>query len=346
MKFLPVTIISTSLAFQAANANDDYINYIVQTENLPASNIAAGEEPTVVTFDNVDPTGERDATALTDHGATFELFSIHKATNIETLVATDVADVYSGTIELTTPDPYAAGAPRIRADQAFGYTITISGLQSGAEVDEASVTALNFERSFEYTDTSIADEPPVTLQYSQDGKYGDSVGVTSTGLSPQNTPAADGTETFRLETNQSFGNNGFLEVANVKMRVLPVATGSISGYDPDEVYNRLPDLTLVYNDLYPPSETWLRFTRKGEDGAADKVINLTDTTLKSVAVEPDQVGEADYVATNLDKYITEAGEYTMEIVHVIPHLGEEILDSGTIKKKLGVKINANIGNSE
>jgi len=41
MKSVSIAIISTSLAFQAANANDDYTNFIVQTENVPAGEIAA-----------------------------------------------------------------------------------------------------------------------------------------------------------------------------------------------------------------------------------------------------------------------------------------------------------------
>ena len=106
------------------------------------------------------------------------------------------------------------------------------------------------------------------------------------------------------------------------------------------MYNRLPDLTLEYKNLYPNSHTSVRFVR--EDG-----LTIDSLFSKPVEVEPGEVGAANFLAANLDDHITEAGTYRMEIVHVSPFERDGIvLDSITLRKKTDVTINATVGNSE
>ena len=349
MKSVSIAILSTSLAFQAANANDDYTNFIVQTENVSAQDIANGVTPATRTFANVDPSGTAVADPLTANGATFRLYSIHNETNIETEVASTEATTYlpEASIEIFTADPYNIdGVKRTRADKDFVVVRNISGLLAGDQGVEEAATAVNEQREFEYhpdarSQTSIS---PIALHHEQNGQFPANptdADAISSELSPQDIFAAYGTETFTIETLEAFGGVGNTELAKKELKVFPVPTATISDFDETIEYNRLPDLAIEYKELYPNSHTSIRFVRDGDSLTIDGLFP------KTVEIEPGEVGNSTFVAANLDTHITEAGTYQMQIIHTSPFSSVgEILAEKTIIKKVDVKINANIGTSE
>jgi len=133
MKAIYTAIITASVAIQAAEANESYVNFIVQTDNPvfgETADTATTSLPT--TFPDIDSSGEMLAAPVGPEGSTFELFTINTETNEETLVAETAAGVFipTATIEIISKDPSTA-QKRTRADWEFRAAYSIDGLVIG-----------------------------------------------------------------------------------------------------------------------------------------------------------------------------------------------------------------------
>ena len=350
---ISTAIISASLAIPAAaQASDNYINYIIQTENLPAD-ADPETEVEVVQFDNLDANGSMLASPVGPHGATFELITFNTDTNVETPIADLLASSFSpqATIEIETEDPYAGDVARTRVDKKFRARIAISGLLSPGEGVEIAATSVNFEHNITPDGKATQAVPGNYTSYSENNTYYSDPEPRKTRISSVPTPEIEfdlvGQETFKVVTNRAFGQNGTTDLDSKSIDIYPVPTASISGANETTVYNRLPDLQLVFNDIYPSATVWLRFVPVNAPDAGSENIDILDTS-KEAPVGPGKLGYADFVASssNLDSLVTKPGKYRMEIVHRTSIWGEEVLFSQEINKKTSVNINANIGTSE
>jgi len=304
MKTIYTAMITAAVALQAAEANDNFQNFIFQTENTQEGN------PPAVRSSDLAPSGTRTGLAVGPNGSNLELWTINKLTNEDT-----------------------------RVDQPFTVNYTVEGL------DQSDPQAPDAAKSVNFIHEVVSNgSAPVAQPSSQITQNGSTSVVKNTAIVAPDLTTANGTETFTITTLATDADGPAKELASAAVQILPIAQGSISGFDPDVSYNRFPDINVSLTDLYPTSNTYLRVLR--EDGSGEPII--VNTSFVSLDGSESTVSR-DFTVIDINDFITEAGNYIVEVVHdtVFDETGEGIvLASMTGTKKTTIKVNGTLGGSE
>lgn len=351
-----LALLITAFASQPASADVSFVNFIRQTQfgpELPSEGVA---------YDHiVDPSGQdRSPLAIDPGGARFELWTVG-ADGISApinylLASTSVATFMPvASIEVFTVDTTSEIA-RTRVDHPFQVKIHTEGLLEPAEgISEASqsVNYYHFARSQkdeedqEVFSTSLKGNgdfysPPSETTDTHSVFNGYPVHYHS--LNSADPTKAYGVEWFRVESlpDEDYGLKEPQQLDEKPVIILPMADGSLSGItDNQELRFRMPMLTLVLNDLYPGSTTYVR-AYKGE--CTDNPSNPR-VVPGSFFPAPnfDQPTSTQINVTNYDSIIDSDGKWTLELVTDTPFGRAEYLDhvTFTINRKLDVRASVN-----
>jgi hypothetical protein len=130
------------------------------------------------------------------------------------------------------------------------------------------------------------------------------------------------------------------QIASANVQVWAVATGKISGIETgDKIRSKAPQLTVVMNDLYPRSGTYLQ-AYKGPVGTALNRVLLASKVLDQSTSASETLTVSDY-----DSAFPEDGTYTIELVTETP-FGTERLDHVTFTVNRTLVVRGLLGSVE
>jgi len=312
-------LLGAFLCSHAHAAGEGFANFVRQTQQGTG----------VVWSMPVTPTGSSASQLLLEEGGSlFQLWTIEQATAKEYLLDQKLVGAYlpKADVVITTVDPTRdpeTGALRTRADKPFTVKATVSGLLSGINLPVAATQVL-FEQhlaSFSGTTTSIT-PAQATSGTPKNSSYIAANGVTTLDFGATALPAvngaaakAKGQEHFVVHA-LSDGSFSQTQIASGYVQVWPAATGSIEGIaNGDRVRLKAPTLTIIRNDVYPSSYTYLQ-VYEGTPKLGTKGIPLSD---KAPLVWTSSVSKSDVVTvSDYDKYLPKDGIYTLELVTETP----------------------------
>ena len=249
--------------------------------------------------------------------------------------------------EILTADPYEP-VRRTRCDQPFQVRITVAGLLS--TLDPSYPTAPEAAKKVDYTH-SIFSYPegshsfegvasPVGILWEEgtlDGNVTATVTFGATNLTGPELTEVEGEEVFTASALADFGVSATI-LDSARLQIWPIATGSFSGYDPNEYFVEVPSVTVELEDLYPMSSTYVRLY------PGNPSSDPTDVTMVSasyVVIEDSIPQNRTLVLKDLDRYFVKEGVHTIEILHETP-FGTDLLNTGTIRVDRTVRFNGGI----
>ena len=310
IRFISIAAVSTGISW--GQAGGSYTNFIRQVQL-----------PSVVQWDaSVAQTGEQNSPLPIDLGGSrFELWTVLADTTPKSfLLDTRFVSAYLPTanVVIRSEDPYTT-IPRTRADKPISVDITSSGILSGV-TDPAAAKSLKLLRhvqSYGVGGNGLnIDRAQATLltqaMITQNGLQTLTYPLTSV-------PGADRTKVRGEERFSVFsladGTTPETQAASKFIQIWPVADGTISGITQGQkIRFKVPDLTLVLNDLYPDSKTYAQVypgnPRIGATGTlipgASLVVNNTVPVNSVLAV------------TNYDAVFSADGLWTLELLTATP----------------------------
>lgn len=241
-------------------------------------------------------------------------------------VGVDTVGAYlpTGTLSITTPDPYSGGIPRTRVDQGFTLHGDVGGLKgSDPSTPLAAQKVLLDHRVelFDYQDetlTSLSDSELFEQSFvEKNGK----IEEPYLGNLPGNDVYTEsGIETFKLYALPD-GQIAQMELAEAQVQIWPLAECNVSGLDSGVTYQTIPDITFDLKNLYPKSETYLRYY------AGSQSIESTGTRILDVQILVDQNVPRDgsLVLESPERFFDQAGVWTIEVLTDTP-FGTERLE--------------------
>ena len=325
-------LLGTLLCSHVHASGEGYVNFVHQTQQSTG----------VVWSMSVNPAGTASSQGLLESGgALFQLWTIKQDTGTEYLLDQKLVGAYmpSASVTIQTLDPYPL-RPRTRADMPFTVTINVAGLLSGTGIQDAAKRVLLEHHVKAYTNgvtsftpaQATSGTPKSSASIYTNGPTDLSFGATSlTGSDPTK---VSGEEHFVVHALAD-GTFTQSQIASANVQVWPVASGTIAGLnDGDRVRSKAPQLTVVMNDLYPRSGTYLQ-AYKGPVGPALNPVRIEGSTkvLDQSTSLSDTLVVADY-----DSAFPEDGTYTIELLTETP-FGTERLDhvTFTVDRKLEVR---------
>ncbi|BDS08509.1 hypothetical protein NT6N_35490 [Oceaniferula spumae] len=164
-----------------------------------------------------------------------------------------------------------------------------------------------------------------------------------TSIQADDLTTAAGEEVFTAMAHPDYGVAEPSMLGTAKVQVWPIAQGSLSGFQPGVEYNRIPDIQVALKDLYPASTTYVRaYKGNPTDNPSDPIIINSSYVILNDSVP----GDRQYALTGLDNFITEAGTYTLEILHETPFGVDLLAQSSGLVKKVGLRVIGNLNTSE
>jgi len=317
------TVLFFSLAAGlVANPAADYVNFIRQTQ---ADSGVEWDVTVASSGASLSPEG------VGDPGSFFQLWSIHSPTAKTYLLDEQYVSSYlpSARLTINTMDPYTS-VPRTRVDQPFSVTITVEGLYEGTDLTDIPDAALNvaFAHSVvnypdgTHTLPTGAGAAPIMIREGYVKANGDTVvRYELTNLSGADLTQVEGEERFTVSSLADYGIAASV-MDSKRVQVWPVATGSISGLSKTKRYIDIPPITVILDDLYPASETYLRAYR-GAPSSSPPDPFLVEGSYVLLA---DSIPQARSLLINdVNDFFDKEGPYTLEIIHETP-FGFDILD--------------------
>lgn len=317
---------------------DDYVNFIRQIH--PHSGLEwdigiPGEGS------QISPTG------VSEKGDLFELWSVHSESITQYLLDEQYVTSYTpnATIEIITADPYTA-VRRTRCDQPFQVRFTVTGLleptdPSYAEAPEAAKIVDYMHAMFGYADGEFAvgasSEGIVVEEGTMNGNATATVTFPVTNLTGPDLTKLSGEEVFSASALADYGVDATV-LDSQKLQIWPVATGSLSGFSATGYYEIVPSVTIVLEDLYPSSTTYLRVYAGEPSSNPTGAQAISDSY---VVIEDSIPQDRTLVLKDLDKYLNKEGAHTLELLHETP-FGTDLLDSQTIQVDRTVEFNGAI----
>jgi hypothetical protein len=316
------------LAFSAtvlADPADDYVNFIRQTQ---ADTGVEWDVSVASSGESLSPEG------VGKEGSFFQLWAIHSPTANQYMLDEQYVSSYLPTakIVIITGDPYTSVA-RTRVDQPFSVRITVDGLDDGTsgllpeDIPEAALnvafshSVVNYPEGSHALPTGSAIEPAMIREgYITENGYA-IVTYSMTNLSGADLTQVEGEETFTMTSLADYGIAASV-LDSKRLQIWPVATGAISGLDPTKRYTDIPPITVTLDDLYPASETFVRFY-KGAPASSPSDPKMLQGSYVLLA---DSIPQArNLTITNVNRFFKKEGPYTLEIIHETP-FGFDILD--------------------
>lgn len=293
-------------------AGEGYVNFIRQTQQSTG----------VVYAVNVNPSGNAASQGLLETGgALFQLWTVDQSNTKDYLLDQKLVGAYlpSATIKITTLDPYPV--PRTRADKPFTVTANIAGLiSSGTNIPDAAKRVLLEHHLRNYTATKTS----YTLAEATSGTPKSSASVYTNGNTVLNfaTSNLTGADPTKVNGEEWFvihaladGAIAQSQIANAKVQIWPVASGSIAGIaNGANIRGKAPQLTITMTDLYPRSDTYVQ-AYEGEPKLNTEGKLVGETML----VWNDSKSKSDVMTlNNYDSVFTKDGTYTMELLTETP----------------------------
>ncbi|WP_018970402.1 hypothetical protein [Rubritalea marina] len=293
-------------------ASVDYVDEIWETHYDSDGNEKPGTLRKHSLEDKVSITGE---IGVTDK-AVYELRSYNDS-DITDAYILDTKTIYgfAPQAEVTIlSDSSATGIPRTRADKPFYVTHTVNNIQTDSENPHLNsavlVYATDSGKVFDkvITDNVIAER----REYTPSDLFGSSDYYNLEGevtfYVVQNTTSTDSTYSYADEFDSQV------------VKVLPKVQGTLTGFDPEVTYSKLPTLTMNVKNVYPQASLQLRVHPEG-DPDNYKVMNCAATfeNLTDDLYTP----EANITVTLDDELITSDGKWKFKWVHTSTAWGEE-----------------------
>lgn len=285
--------------------------------------------------------------SLEEGGALFQLWTIEKSTARDYLLDQKVVGAYmpKADVKVVTKDPYEK-IPRTRIDQPFSVHVTVGDLlPAGSNLPQAASSVLAEHHLAPYpkgqnsvTTAAAVSGTPVASGY-----------ITTNGIS---TFDIDRSMLKDNAGNQAVGEEHFVvhalsdgsfnqtQIASGYVQIWPMATGTINGIsDGERITFHPPALTLMLEDLYPGSYTYMRVKDIHSDYEA--VFEQSQYVLSD---EPKDTGKL-ITISDYGKMFPKDGTYRLDLVTVTP-FGTDLLSTLTlvVDRTLQVRaMQANIG---
>ncbi len=300
-----------------ADPADHYENFIrqIQVDSGLEWDVTVGPEGQCLSEEGVGP-----------DGSNFELWSVHIDTANDYLLDEQYVSSFlpNAQIAITSADPYSL-IPRTRVDQPFTVSILVSGLDDGTsgippdEIPEAAKKVGFLREGMVYPAGSHTGEGSgITPSVISEG-FIETNGQTVldypiTALSGPDLTELEGEEIFTVSSLASFGSDASV-LDSKRIQIWPIASGSLSGLDPNTRYLELPPIGVTLHNLYPSSATYVR----AYHGAPDPAPTESFMLLGSYVLVNDSVPqERSLTIDEIDEYFIKEGPYTLEIIHETP----------------------------
>ncbi|MBB5352309.1 hypothetical protein HNR46_002552 [Haloferula luteola] len=220
------------------------------------------------------------------------------------------------TVEILSEDPY--DPPRTRADQTYGVRIKIAGLRADPDAP-AEAKQIQVVRRYRLYDDETFE---VVSEGSQEGTYTfDSNGNFVDNAISQRLPGdpdlptkVAGEESFVAMTQGGPGGSTS-EMASATVQIWPVAEAAFFGIEAGKTYQGLPPVaSILLRDLYPNSTTYVQ-VYKGPQRLGVIGDALPTSVLHYETYLPQK---ANLALTDLNSFLAEDGEYTLEALTMTP----------------------------
>lgn len=272
-------------------------------------------------------TGEVTSSALVASNSVFQLWAAYtQADNTTAIIKLDEKSVgtYLPTVSITTSseDPFVPTCTR--ADRPYSYTISVSGMLTGATDPGYTKTVLT-TRGYKLFSPVTQAPSGVADNYSRmqdlyaNGTYSSEVYQQLPGASPT---AAMGAENITAWIQPAAGSIS-RQLAVAEVLIWPVASATITGITEGERYLGFPQsgvMTLV--NLYPRSTTYAQIYKGRQTlGTTGTIIPNTITSYGAGSEAPLQPQSTTVSTISLDTVsdvLKEDGVYTIEILTVTP----------------------------
>lgn len=329
MKNFQINALVGRLSFMAilfsaqAPAQNDWTVQLIQ-EQLDGS----GTFPSIV---NPNGSGVSMAPIGVD-GAEFTLWALRQKGNEieETLIDTEVVGAYepTGSIRIITPDSdYKGAIPRTRIDQGYKLRVPVSGLiLNDTSAPLAATRVLLDHNVASYSggmeDANLGVEQDFAQRALKDNK------TFRFNFSTANIPGTDvyadaGMEYVRLYSYADATTAKTL-LGEGLVQVWPMARAAFTGIEENAVYKEVPEVRVELTNLYPDSETWLVVHEGTNTTGEGERVNEA-----AIVVDDDVPRNTTLVFRELTDYVTEAGNWTFEVITETP-FGKERLAEITI----------------
>jgi hypothetical protein len=307
---------------------DQYVNFIMQIHR-DEEGVAEGEWQVWV-----DPDGEAlSPQGVSEQGAFFQLWSIHNTSASEFLLDEQFVTSYTpnSSITITTGDPYQP-VRRTRVDQPFSVSFNVEGLlEPGPEIPLAAQQVAISHQVYNYPAgahslAGVANPAGTVVQQGYLSDNGTSnLGFSVTNLQVAELTSAEGEEVFTVSALADYSVAATV-LDSKRLQIWPIATGSLSGFDPATEYDEVPTINVALADLYPASATYLRVYY---GPPATNPVDAKVVTASYVLINDSIPQDRSLLLHDLDDYLSKHGLYTMEILHETP-FGTDLLYTSPI----------------
>ena len=322
----------------------DYVNFVrqIQQDSGVEWDMGVGQNGT-----KISPTG------VSAQGSFFELWAIHSLTVSEFLLDEQYVTAYTpnATVSIITEDPYEA-IPRTRADQPFQVQISVRGLIDRSDPNYATAPAaakwVDYTHStFEYPESAFSFEDvenpvgTVATEGYMEQTASTTVTFSATNLTGEDLTQMKGEEIFTITAQADYGVSTTI-LDSEKVQIWPIATGTISGVDSSRYYEQVPPVSVSLVNLYPDSTTYMRIY----PGPRKERPDGTKTINSSFVIMEDSIPQSrDLTVKSMDRYFTEEGIHTVELLHRTP-FGTDLLDVVEINVDRTIEVNGGVIDQE
>jgi len=331
--------------------NEPYRNRIVQIIENPVDASA----PTYRYLNPIAASGSDSAPEGVTGTSVFQLWTVHETTGADHLLDEKTVSSYhpQATITITSQDPYTT-VPRTRVDQPFNISFNVSGIiTNDPNVQEAAKSVIFDHRVIEYEagETEAPDDAPYTTHdhdpviangdHHINGVFTQLAADDGTQDFATDLTTVRGEEVFSIYANPDFGVVGASLLATARVQIWPIASGSISGIDPNVRYAKVPTIQVRTVDLYPTSDTYLRYfmTSDPDNSSTSGIIgNKRRTTTVP--------GNKNWRIKNLNKRIKVDGVYTVELLHTTVFNTIRLGDPVQVTVDRSIEVNGGVNSSE
>ncbi len=268
--------------------------------------------------------GEVTSKALTSDLSIFQLYATHTRADKSTeLLKLDEVTVgtFLPEVTITTSSEDTHVPTTTRADRPYTVDIRVSGLLDGESVPDYART-IYLGRRYKlyspeaYTPNGVQGDYEDVQLFQSNGTFTDSIVQRLPATKPKR---AVGEETFTAYVHPD-ADPSAAELASGTVIVWPAGTATINGIYSGATYNGTPsNASITLEDAYPRSTTHAQIY-KGPDalGTQGEVLEETVRTYGTGDNIPDVPQNTQIPLSDLGKYITEDGEYTIGVYTVTP----------------------------
>jgi hypothetical protein len=281
------------------------------------------------------------ALLLETGGSLFQLWTINQSIPKDYLLDQKLVGAYlpKADVKITTLDPYVETCTRV--DQPFTVEIQVSDLISGTGIPEAAskvllqrcLGAFSPGQTVLDPNTVAASTPLESSLITQNGKS--TLRFSASALTASDPLKASGEEHFIINALAD-GSIKQTIISSAKIKVWPIATGSISGITSGTEYRgSIPTVQIALNDLYPRSDTFFMLYEGTPGSAGAGVLVRPSHPCDSTAPQSTNI-----TSDELNTLITKDGTYTVALMSKTVFDTRLLCDTVTFSVKRTISVNA------